>query len=75
MRSKLVFEAGRKIENRFLLSSTVMKATKKLHVPSTRTEDTVNYVLAEVGKGMRIHAEPPKVTPPPVIDELISQAI
>ncbi len=32
MRSKLVYSAGLKIENRFLLSATVMRAVRKLHV-------------------------------------------
>jgi hypothetical protein len=42
MRSELVYSAGLKIENRFLLSATVMRAVRKLHVSSGRTEDTVN---------------------------------
>ncbi len=32
MRSKLVYSAGLKIENRFLLSATVMRAVRMLHV-------------------------------------------
>ena len=48
MRSQLVFDAGFKIENRFLLATTAMQATKKLHISSTRMEDTVNKVLTEV---------------------------
>ena len=50
MRSELVYEAGLKIENRFLLAATAMRAARRLHVNSTRTEDTVNRVLVEVGK-------------------------
>lgn len=71
MRSKLVYEAGLKIENRFLLATTAMQATRKLHVHSTRTEDTVNQVLAEVAKGTRIHGKLPEITPPPPIDVLL----
>jgi hypothetical protein len=71
MRSELVYEAGLKIENRFLLAATVMRTVKKLHVNSTRTEDTVNRVFAEVAKGTRIHAELPEITPPPPIDDLL----
>lgn len=71
MRSELVYEAGLKIENRFLLATTAMQATRKLHVSSTRTEDTVNKVLAEVAKGTRLHGELPRVAPPPAIDELL----
>ncbi|HEV2322484.1 MAG TPA: DNA-directed RNA polymerase subunit omega [Terracidiphilus sp.] len=71
MRSQLVYEAGLKIENRFLLATTAMQATRKLHISSTRTEDTVNKVLAEVANGVRVHGKLPEVAPPPVIDELL----
>lgn len=71
MRSELVYGAGLKIENRFLLAATAMQAVKKLHVSSTRTEDTVNRVLAEVAKGNYAHGELPEVAPPPVIEELL----
>jgi len=71
MRSELVYEAGLKIENRFLLAATVMRAVKKLHVSSTRTEDTVNRVFAEVASGTRVHGKLPEVTPPPAIDVLL----
>jgi hypothetical protein len=71
MRSQLVYEAGLKIENRFLLATTAMQATRKLHVSSTRTEDTVNRVLAELANGEYAHGELPEVTPPPVVDALL----
>ena len=71
MRSELVYEAGLKIENRFLLATTAMRATRMLHVNSTRTEDTVNKVLAEVANGTRVHGDLPEVTPPPAIDALL----
>ncbi len=71
MRSQLVFEAGLKIENRFLLATTAMQATRKLHISSTRTEDTVNRVFAEVANGTPVHGSLPEVTPPPAIDELL----
>jgi len=74
MRSQLVYEAGIKIENRFLLAATAMRAAKKLHVSSTRTEDTVNKVLAEVARGTTVHGELPDITPPPAIDDLITPA-
>jgi hypothetical protein len=59
MRSELVYEAGLKIENRFLLAATAMRATRKLHISSTRTEDTVNRVFAEVAKGAPVHEKLP----------------
>jgi len=71
MRSQLVFEANLKIGNRFLLATTAMLATKKLHASSTRTEDTVNRVLTEVANGTPMHGKLPEVVPPPTIDALI----
>ena len=71
MRSELVHEAGLKIENRFLLAATTMRAVRKLHASSTRTQDTVNRVLAEVANGTRVHGTLPEVTPPSTIDVLL----
>ncbi len=71
MRSELIYQAALKVENRFLLAATVMRAARKLHVNSTRTEDTVNKVLVEVAKGTRAHGELPEITPPPPIDILL----
>src|SRR3974377_1651226 len=71
MRSELVYEAGLKIENRFLLATTAMQATRKLHKSSTRTEDTVNRVLAEVAKGQYAHGDLPEVAPPPAVGMLL----
>jgi hypothetical protein len=71
MRSKLVYSAGLKIENRFLLSATVMRAVRKLHVNSSRTEDTLNRVFADVAEGRYVDVELPPVAPPPAIDALL----
>lgn len=71
MRSRLVFEAGLKIGNRFLLATTAMQATRKLHLSSIRTEDTVNRVLTEVASGTPVHGKLPEITPPPAIDVLL----
>ena len=71
MRSELVYEAGLKIENRFLLATTAMQATRKMHLTSTRTEDTVNRVLTEVANGRYGHGELPEVTPPAAIEALL----
>jgi hypothetical protein len=71
MRSKLVYSAGLKIENRFLLSATVMRAVRKLHVSSSRTEDTLNRVFSDVAEGRYIDVKMPEIAPPPVIDALL----
>jgi hypothetical protein len=71
MRSKLVYLAGLKIENRFLLSTTVMRVARMLHVNSGRTEDTINHVFTDVAEGRFIDVKLPEVAPPPPIDELV----
>jgi hypothetical protein len=71
MRSELVYSAGLKIENRFLLSSTVMRAVRKLHVNSGRTEDTLNRVFSEVAQGRYTDYVLPEVASPPTIDALV----
>jgi hypothetical protein len=71
MRSELVYRAGLKIENKFLLSTTVMQAVRKLHINSTRTEDTSNRVLIDVAEGRYAHGALPEIIPPPTIDVLV----
>ncbi|MGA2569162.1 MAG: hypothetical protein ABSF23_01460 [Terracidiphilus sp.] len=71
MRSKLVYSAGLKIENRFLLSATVMRAVRMLHVKSARTEDTLNRVFTDVAEGRYAHGQLPEIAPPAPIDALV----
>lgn len=71
MRSDLVYAAGLKIENRFLLASTAMLAVRKLHVDATRTEDTINKVFTEVANNAEFVGKLPEIIPPPAIDVLI----
>ena len=46
MRSDLVFGALTHVQNRYNLCQLASKATRKLHKPSTRLQDTTNEVLA-----------------------------
>jgi hypothetical protein len=46
MRSELVFAATVYVSNRFLLTTLAAKATRKLHRPNMRLEDTTNDVFA-----------------------------
>jgi hypothetical protein len=49
MRSELVFGAMAHISNRFLLTKLASKATRKLHKPNTRIQDTTTtYLCASV---------------------------
>jgi hypothetical protein len=45
MCSQFVFEATTKVINRYLLSRLTSKATRRLHRPNTRIQDTTNDAL------------------------------
>ena len=45
MRSNLVFGALAQIDNRYQLCRVAAKATRMLHKPRTRLQDTANEVL------------------------------
>ncbi|MGA3034892.1 MAG: DNA-directed RNA polymerase subunit omega [Terracidiphilus sp.] len=45
MRSDLVFRALSHVSNRYQLCQLASKATRKLHKPNTRLQDTTNDVL------------------------------
>lgn len=45
MRSDLVFRALSQVSNRYQLCQLASKATRKLHKPNTRVQDTTNEVL------------------------------
>jgi len=53
MRSDLIFGALAHLENRYQLCQLASKATRKLHKPNIRLQDTTNEVLA------RFHNENP----------------
>jgi hypothetical protein len=45
MRSELVFGAMTHVSNRFLLTKLAARATRTLHKPNTRIQETLNDVL------------------------------
>jgi hypothetical protein len=45
MRSELIFGALTHVHNRYQLCQLASKATRKLHKPNTRLQDTMNDVL------------------------------
>ena len=71
MRSELVYSAQKQISNRFLLSTIAMNAVRRLHIQSTRVEDTTNDVFSEVAKGRYVQAEMPKIKPQEPIDPML----
>ena len=50
MRSELVFGATAYVSNRYLLTGVASKATRMLHRPNVRLEDTSNSVLRFLGR-------------------------
>jgi len=56
MRSDLVFGALSHVSNRYQLCQLASKATRKLHKPTTRLQDTTNEVL------VRFHSTNPRGT-------------
>lgn len=74
MRSQLVYSAGNQISNRFLLSTIAMNAVRKLHINSTRVEDTTNQVFSDVANGSYVQVTMPAVKPAPVIEDLLIHA-
>lgn len=71
MRSQLVYAAGLKMENRYLLSTVTMLAVRKLHIVSTRTEDTANRVLSEFAAGRALDVTFPALKPLEPIEPLL----
>jgi hypothetical protein len=50
MRSELVFVAAAVTSNRYLLTLVASKATRRMHRPDARLEDTSNVVLQLCGR-------------------------
>ena len=70
MRSELVYSASEKVQNRFLLATLTIRAVRRLHIISTRTEDTANKVLSELADGNFLEVKTPELKPMPPIDIL-----
>jgi hypothetical protein len=58
MRSELVFSATTHVSNRFLLAKLAAMATRKLHRPNTRIQETMNDVLVRFGHAVPIAGVP-----------------
>ncbi len=69
MRSDLIFGALAHVNNRYQLCQLASKATRKLHKPNTRLQDTTNDVF------VRFHESSPMVpaVQTPVADQAIPQ--
>jgi len=58
MRSELIFKAVACESNRYLLVRLAARATRVLHWPNTRIQDTMNDALQHLG-----HGEAPATVP------------
>jgi hypothetical protein len=67
MRSDLIFGALTHVNNRYQLCQLASKATRKLHKPNTRLQDTTNDVLVRFHESspMSVVVETPKSAPIP----------
>lgn len=62
MRSDLIFGALAHVSNRYQLCQLASKATRKLHRPNTRLQDTANEVF------VRFQAESPVSSSPSTLE-------
>ena len=58
MRSDLIFGALTHVNNRYKLCQLASKATRKLHKPNTRLQDTTNEVLDRFKDTVPMNTEP-----------------
>ena len=68
MRSDLVFGALSHVSNRYQLCQLASKATRKLHKPNTRLQDTTNEVLVRFRSN-----DPGSPRVPAAADEAVEQ--
>jgi hypothetical protein len=71
MRSELIYSAGNQIPNRFLLSTVAIMAVRKLHLNSTRVEETANQVFTAVANGTYVQVTLPELKPLPHIEPVL----
>jgi CO dehydrogenase/acetyl-CoA synthase epsilon subunit len=50
MRSELIFRAKETVANRYRLCQTVSKATRRLHIASRNTTETINSAFAHIAE-------------------------
>lgn len=63
MRSQLIFGALTHVKNRYELCQLASKASRKLHKPTTRLQDTMNDVLVRFRQSSPQGEQRPAVEP------------
>jgi hypothetical protein len=51
MRSEAIFRAKENIANKYKLCETVSKSTRRLHISSRNTQETINNAFERVASG------------------------
>lgn len=69
MRSDLIFGALTHVKNRYELCQLASKATRKLHKPTTRLQDTTNEVLERFSENVPTPAVSGHITGSTSIEE------
>jgi hypothetical protein len=54
MRSELIFRAKESVANKYKLCQTASKATRRLHISSRNTPDTINNAFTRIAEGFDI---------------------
>lgn len=54
MRSETIFRAKEIIDNKYRLCQTVSKATRRLHIASQDTQETINSAFAKIAEGTEL---------------------
>jgi hypothetical protein len=50
VRSEIIFRAKEMIENKYQLCQTASKATRRLHISSRNTQETINNAFARIAE-------------------------
>jgi hypothetical protein len=59
MRSQAVFRAKETVGNRYQLCQLTSKTTRRIHVPSHSTQDTINSALEKIAADLPMGAAKP----------------
>jgi hypothetical protein len=54
MRSELIFRAKETVDNKYRLCQTASKATRRLHIASRNTTDTINSAFSRIAEDFNV---------------------
>jgi hypothetical protein len=60
MRSQAVFDAKEAVGNRYQLCQLTAKTTRRIHVPASNTQDTINSALERIAADLPAGAVKPE---------------